>query len=75
MGRDAEIQYVHYRYHEGIKGIHVLITLRIHIRVVDSWLEFPADLIHLGEPTDFSWWYSRSDALVEQEREENEINL
>jgi hypothetical protein len=39
---------------------------------MNSWLEFPADRIHLGEPTDFSWWYSRSDALVEEEREEEE---
>ena len=75
MGRDADIRYVHYRYPEGTKGIHVLITLPIHIRVVDSWLEFPADRIHLGEPTDFSLWYSRSDALVEEEREEDENNL
>ena len=43
--------------------------------MVDSWLEFPTDRIHLGRPTGFSFWNSRSDALVEEEREEDENNL
>jgi hypothetical protein len=72
MGKDAKIQYVYYRHREGIKGIHVLVSISSRALVTNCWLECPTNRIHLGRPTDSSGWYSKSDVLEYEEEEEEE---
>ncbi|CAB4019275.1 Hypothetical predicted protein [Paramuricea clavata] len=63
MGEDSEIRYVHYRHREGMKEIHVLVSITSDVPVTSCWLESPTDRVHLRRPTDHSELYSVSDTL------------
>ena len=45
-GKDAVIRYVYYRHREGMKGIHVLVSIRSDVRVTGCWLECRTARIH-----------------------------